>query len=79
MVGDVLQLGPATVRPNEGLDKLVTRMDRRPTSLIVVATPQGGLLGVVLREDAHRVLTGEAPEMVWVECAGCPGQWRPLV
>lgn len=79
LVGDVMQLGPATVRPNEALDKLVTRMDHRPTSLIVVATPQGGLLGVVLREDAHRVLSGEAPEMVWVECAGCPGQWRPLV
>ena len=76
-VSEVMQLGPTTVRPNELLDKLVKRMDRRLTPLIVVATRQGGLLGVVLRDDAHRVLKGEPPEMVWAECAGCPGQWRP--
>ncbi len=77
-VVDVMQIAPTTVRPNEPLDKLVKRMDRRPTPLIVVATPQGGLLGVVLRDDAHRLLSGESPEMVWTECEGCPGQWRPV-
>lgn len=74
---EVMQPGPATVRPNEVLERLVKRMDRRPTPLVVVTTPQGGLLGVVLRNDGHRLLSGEPPEMVWAECAGCPGQWRP--
>lgn len=75
--GEVMQSGPTTVRPDGVLEKLVERMDRRPTPLIIVATPQGGLLGVVLREDAQRLLDGEPPEMVWTECEGCPGQWRP--
>ena len=76
--GAVMQAGPTTVRPDQALDKLVRRMDRRPTSLIVVATPQGAFLGVVVREDAHRVLHGESPEMIWADCIGCPGQWRPV-
>ena len=75
--GEAMQPGPTTVKPDGVLETLVSRMDRRPTPLIVVATPQGGLLGVVLREDAQRLLDGEPPEMVWVECEGCPGQWRP--
>lgn len=73
----VMQSGPTTARPNEVLDRLVKKMDRRPTPIVIVTTPQGGLLGVVLREDAHRLLSGEPPEMVWAECEGCPGQWRP--
>ena len=77
-VADVMESGPTTVRPNEPLDGLVKRMDKRPTPLVVVATPQGVLLGVVLREDARRLLSGEPPEMVWAECEGCPGQWRPV-
>ena len=76
-VGEVMQTGPSTVRANGPLSKLVERMDRRPTPLVVVATPQGELLGVVLRDEAKRVLSGEPPEMVWAECEGCPGQWRP--
>ena len=74
---EAMQPGPTTVRPDGVLEKLVKRMDRRPTPLIIVATPQGGLLGVVLREDAQRLLDGEPPEMVWTECEGCPGQWKP--
>ena len=75
--GDVMQSGPTTVRPNGPLDTLVKRMDKRPTPLVVVTTAQGILLGVVLRDDARRLLDGEPPEMVWAECEGCPGQWRP--
>ena len=76
VVRDVMQTGPTTVRPDGPLHRLVERMDRRSTPMVVVTTPQGNLLGVVLREDAHRLLQGEAPEMVWAECQGCPGQWR---
>ncbi len=76
--GEAMELGPTTVRANEILDRLVKRMDRRPTPLVIVTTPQGGLLGVVLREDAHRLLSGEPPDMVWADCAGCPGQWSPI-
>lgn len=75
-VSDIMEVGPTTVRANEPLHQLVKRMDRRPTNLVVVATPQGDLLGVVLREDAQRLLQGEPPEMIWAECEGCPGQWR---
>lgn len=75
---DAMQSGPTTVRPDGVLDNLVKRMDRGPTPLVVVTTPQGRLLGVVVREDARRILDGEAPEMVWAECAGCPGQWKPV-
>ncbi len=74
---EVMQSGPTTVRPNGPLDTLVKTMDRRPTPLVVVTTAQGNLLGVVLRDEARRLLDGEPPEMVWAECEGCPGQWKP--
>lgn len=77
LVSEAMQSGPTTVRADGALDKLVARMDRRPTPLVVVTTPEGLLLGVVVREDAKRIVDGESPEMVWAECAGCPGQWRP--
>ena len=77
-VGDVMELGPTSVRPDRPLHKLVERMEQRPTPLIVVATPQGELLGVVLLDDARRLVSGEPPDMIWAECEGCPGHWRPL-
>jgi hypothetical protein len=55
---------------------IVKRMDKRPTPMVIVTAPQGGLLGVVRREETNRILSGESPEMVWAECEG-PGQWRP--
>lgn len=75
--GQVMQAGPSTVRPSDPLERLVRRMDRRPTPLVVVTTPQGQLLGVVLREEAKRILSGEPAALVWADCEGCPGQWRP--
>lgn len=76
LVGDVMEVGPSSVRFDEELEPLVERMDRRPTPLVVVSTPQGALLGVVLREDAHRLLAGEPVERIWTECDGCRGHWR---
>ena len=79
IVRDAMQTGPTTVRPNGTLHDLVKRMDRRPAPLVVVTTPHGNLLGVVLREDAHQLLAGEPPEMIWAECDGCSGQWQPAL
>ena len=42
------------------------------------ATPQGELFGVLLREEAGRLLTEEPPEQIWQDCEGCPGQWKVL-
>lgn len=74
-VEEVMESGPSTVRPNALLQDLVDRMSKRPTKLVVVTTPQGQLFGVLLREEAERLLTGERPEQIWRECEGCPGQW----
>lgn len=74
-VEQIMESGPTTIRPDELLGALVERMEVRPTPLIVVSTPQGDLLGVVLLDDARRILAGESPEKVWAECEGCPGQW----
>lgn len=62
--------------PNGALAPLVTRMDERGTNLVTVTTPQGVLIGVLLLRDARRVVTGEPPEQIWVDCDGCPGQWK---
>ena len=78
LAGDEMEPGPTSVRANEPLAGLVKRMDRRPTRLVVVATAQGQLLGVVIRDEAHRLLQGEPPEMIWAECDGCPGRWEAV-
>lgn len=46
---DVMEPGPTTVRANEPLDDLLTRMERRKVHEIVITTPEGRLLGVVYR------------------------------
>ena len=75
-VSQVMELGPTTVRPNGLLEPLVSRMEKRGTTLVTVTTPQGVLIGVLLRTEAQRIITGEAPEQVWVNCDGCPGRWK---
>ncbi len=75
-VESVMQPGPTTVRPDFALHPLVERMEERGTKLVVVATPQGVLVGVLLPEEAARLLTGEPPEQIWQDCEGCPGQWK---
>jgi CBS domain-containing protein len=75
-VSQVMELGPTTVRPNGLLEPLVNRMEKRGTTLVTVTTPQGVLIGVLLRTEAQRIITGEAPEQVWVNCDGCPGIWN---
>ncbi len=74
-VEGVMESGPTTVRPDGLLQRLVDRMSTRGTKLVVVATPQGNLIGVLLHQEAERLLTGEPAEQIWRDCAGCPGQW----
>ena len=49
---EAMESGPTTVRANKLLQPLVERMTERGTKLVVVTTPQGVLLGVILREEA---------------------------
>ncbi len=71
----VMQAGPTTVRPDGVLESLVGRMQKRDTRLVLVTTPQGQLLGAILRTEAERLLAGEAPDTVWQDCDACPGRW----
>ena len=43
--------------------------------MVVVSDPQGRLIGVVLADDARRLVSGERPQRVWKDCEGCPGRW----
>lgn len=70
-----MQSGPTTVRPDGLLQPLVDRMEKRGTHLVLVTTPQGSLIGAVLRQDAQRLLAGDSPEEIWRDCDGCPGRW----
>jgi hypothetical protein len=75
-VESVMEFGPTTVRPNMLLEPLVKRMEERGTNLVTVTTPQGILIGVVLRTEAQRLLAGEPSEQIWIDCDGCPGRWK---
>jgi CBS domain-containing protein len=59
-VEDVMQLGPATIRPDPFLHEIVERLQRRKIGSILVTSygsHEGGrLLGVLYREDVERVL-----------------------
>lgn len=78
-VEEVMETGPTTVRPDGSLHTLLQRMDKRGTRLVVVTDPQGHLIGVVVADDARRLISGEAPERVWRDCDGCPGRWSTTV
>ncbi len=74
---EAMEPGPTTVRPDGLLEPLVARMAERGTKLVLVTTPQGSLVGALLRTDAQRLLSGEPAEQIWQDCDGCPGRWRP--
>jgi len=76
-VGQIMEAGPTTVRPDGSLPALVGRMEKRGTRLVVVTDPQGVLIGALLAEDAVRLVAGETAERVWRDCEGCPGRWAP--
>lgn len=49
---DVMEAGPSTVRPDSLLQPLVQRMHERNAPHILVTTPQGTLIGILVREEA---------------------------
>jgi CBS domain-containing protein len=55
-VGDVMESGPATVRPGEELGPLLERLRRRDIPAILVTTPEGVLMGILRRDDAARAM-----------------------
>lgn len=75
LVVDVMETGPSTVRPDQPLQALVQRMDQANAPNVIVTTPQGELLGILLKDEASRLLAGETPERIWADCDCCPGRW----
>lgn len=70
-----MEPGPTTVRPDGLLQPLVDRMKKRDTPQVLVTTPQGTLIGVLLPDDGERLLAGEPPTQIWRDRDGCPGRW----
>jgi len=55
-VGDVMQPGTSTFRPNVTAAEMLRYMDRRHHDTSLVTTPDGRLVGLVRREDVERSL-----------------------
>ena len=49
LAGDVMELGPSTVRPHLPLEPLLERLAERDLRTAIVTTPEGRLIGVVKR------------------------------
>ena len=47
----VMSPGPSTVRPDLAVDELRERLERRDLRTAIVSTPEGQLMGVVMRGD----------------------------
>jgi hypothetical protein len=75
-VGEVMRLGPSTVRPGSSLGPLVERMRRKETESVLVSDPEGRIIGVLHREDGEAFLSGEEVETKFESCNNCPGWWR---
>lgn len=75
IIEGVMEAGPTTVRSDGLLEPLLKRMRKRDTKLVLVTTPQGELVGAVIKQEAQRLLAGEPPEQIWRDCDGCPGRW----
>lgn len=72
---EVMEPGPSTVRPDGLLRPLVERMHDLNAPHVIVTTPQGRLIGILLRDEADRLLAGEPPHQIWQDCECCPGRW----
>ena len=55
-VESAMNEGPSTVRPSIGIDALIERMDERHLTTFPVTTPDGKLVGLVIRTDAEKAL-----------------------
>lgn len=56
-VGDVMELGPTTLRPSNPVDKLLQSRANDGVKTWLVTTSHGKLLGLLLRTDAETALT----------------------
>ncbi len=56
-VGSVMEGGPATVRADTSLEKLIDELAKRDLKTAVVTTPDGELMGIVRRSDAEGKLS----------------------
>jgi Mg/Co/Ni transporter MgtE len=74
-VEEVMEPGPGTVRPDSLLEPLVDRLSQRDLTDVLVTIPQGRLLGLLIRDEAKRLLAGDTPEQIWEDCECCPGRW----
>lgn len=74
-VEEVMEPGPGTVRPDSLLEPLVDRLSQRDIPHVLVTSPQGTLLGLLVRDEAKRLLAGDTPEQIWADCECCPGRW----
>ena len=72
---EVMEPGPSTVRPDALLQALVQRMHDRNAPHVLVTTPQGSLIGILMRDEADRLLAREPPQRIWSDCECCPGRW----
>jgi len=55
-VEEAMTEGPSTVRPSIRLDALVKRMQSKNLNSLLVTTPDGKLVGLVLRSQAEERL-----------------------
>lgn len=76
LVGEVMRLGPSTVRPGSMLVPLLERMKAKETESVLVSDPEGRLIGVLERSDGEAFLSGELIESSFETCDFCPGWWR---
>jgi CBS domain-containing protein len=54
-VGDIMSPGPSTFRPHVSLTEMLEYMGRDDLRTAPVTTPDGRLVGLVIREDLERV------------------------
>jgi Mg/Co/Ni transporter MgtE len=59
---EAMEPGPSTVRPDAGAGKLAERLRSRDLRAALVTTPEGVVVGVVLREDLEQRAPPEASE-----------------
>lgn len=53
-VEQLMEPGPATIRPNMSLETIIERLREKDTASVLITTPDGGFVGVLYREDAER-------------------------
>ena|SRR5712691_153723 len=60
---EAMEIGPATIRPNEPLGPLVERLRRRGVRTIILSDRRGKLLGILYRDDAERALAASGRDL----------------